>query len=41
MLLLGRGVDVNAKGGRYSNVLCASAKGHEIFELLLGKGAMS
>jgi len=37
-LLLGKGVDVNAKGGYYGNALqAASSRGEKVVELLLGK----
>jgi ankyrin repeat protein len=41
MLLLDKGTDVNARGGRYGNALyAASARGHEqVVKLLLDKGA--
>ena len=40
-LLLSKGADVNAQGGKYGNALqAASSRGHDkIVELLLSKGA--
>jgi ankyrin repeat protein len=42
-LLLSKGADVNAQGGRHGNALqAASVEGHEkVVELLLGGGAVS
>lgn len=39
-MLLDKGADVNAQGGRYDNALyAASSRGHEKVKILLSKGA--